>query len=116
MKDILLTRSGDLNLSSGDIQETDSVRQVILIRLRWFLNEWRLGPVFGVPYFEEILIKNPNRTAIKQIFRNKIMEVDEVNDVRDIEITINNKTREAHVSFTAITDEETIHEEVKINA
>ena len=55
MKDLLLDESGDLLLDeTGDIQFTDSITQAIAIRLRWFLNEWKLGPELGIPYYEEV--------------------------------------------------------------
>ena len=59
MKDVLLTDAGDLLINSvGDISLTDSVQQAIAVRLRWFADEWRLGRDIGVPYFEDILIKD----------------------------------------------------------
>lgn len=43
MKDLLLDRDSDLSVTeNGDICLTDSIRQAIFIRLRWFLGEWKL--------------------------------------------------------------------------
>ena len=71
MKDILLTADGGLAIGeTGDISITDSVRQAIRVRLRWFFQEWRLGPEIGIPYYEEILVKNPNNLRIKQSIRD----------------------------------------------
>ena len=52
MKDLLLTRDGDLYIdpATGDIKITDSVEQAIKIRLLWFWQEWRLGPQKGIPW------------------------------------------------------------------
>ena len=45
MLDIQLDKNGDLAVSeTGDIFMTQSVKQAVLIRLRWIYNEWRLGP------------------------------------------------------------------------
>lgn len=56
MKDLLLDKDGDLYLTpNGDVSLTDSVRQAILIRLRWFLGEWKFNTSFGLPYFSQIL-------------------------------------------------------------
>ena len=95
MKDLLLTRDGDLyiNPATGDIQITDSVEQAIRIRLLWFWGEWRLGPDHGIPYFEEILIKNPNKLRIRQLFREAIMPVEEVVKLRDLQANIDPATR-----------------------
>ena len=83
MKDLLITRSGDLYIdpATGDIIITDSVEQAIQIRLRWFFKEWRLGPRKGIPYWEEVLIKNPNKLRIRQLFREAILSVEEVEDL-----------------------------------
>lgn len=50
MSDIRLDKNGDIEVSpTGDIYLTESVRQAVLIRLRWIWNEWRLGPELGFP-------------------------------------------------------------------
>lgn len=113
MKDLLLTLDGDLALAAtGDISITDSIRQAIVIRLRWFLNEWRLGPDFGLPYFEEILIKNPNEARIRQIFLEAILEVDEVSDAEILSFNIDKQNRKARLVFEAVTGEDFIRDEV----
>ena len=113
MLDILLDRDGDLKVSeTGDISLTESVRQAIIIRLRWFLGEWRLGPGNGLDYWGTVLVKNPNLVKIRQAIRDEIMSVDEVNEVQlDHDV----KERTLTVRFEAVTDEETIRDEVKIN-
>ena len=89
MKDLLLTSDGDLAVVSGNFVDlTDSVAQAITVRLRWFFSEWRFAPQYGVPYFEEILIKNPNDLRITQIIREEVMTVKEVEAVKEISVTI----------------------------
>jgi len=79
MKDILLNRDGDLYIGDdGDIAITDSVRQAVKIRLQWFLYEWKFYPDTGVPYFEDILVKNPSIDKIRGILRDEIMSVDDM--------------------------------------
>jgi len=115
MTDILLTRDGDLNINEwGDISLTESIRQAVRIRLLWFFQEWRFAPGLGVPYWEEILIKNPNITRIRRIIRDEAMSVDGVQDVRNIVIDINANTRNARFSFDLIISDETYREEVDI--
>lgn len=116
MLDILLTGSGDLKISdSGDIELTNSVRQAILIRLRWFLGEWRFGPEAGLPYLEEILIKNPNIVRCIELFRGAILSVDEVRNVENMILDINPSTRRGVLKFRAITEKEIFDEEVLIS-
>lgn len=113
MLDILLTPDGDLNITeSGDIQLTESVRQAIRVRLLWFFSEWRFAPEFGVPWFEDILVKNPTANRIRRIIRSEIMSVEKVRDIRDLQIDINAQSRRAVFSFIVVTDEETYREEM----
>ena len=115
MLDILLTPDGDLNITDhGDIRLTESVRQAIRIRLLWFFAEWRFAPEIGVPYFEDVLIKNPNINRIRRIVRREVMGVREVRDVRNMQVGIDPQSRRFRVAFDAVTNEETYREEVEI--
>ena len=98
----------------GDIQLTESVRQAIRIRLLWFFGEWRFSPNAGLPYFEDVLIKNPNINRIRRIVQNEVMSVREVRDVRELHIEFNAQRRIAVISFEAVTDDEIYREEVEI--
>jgi hypothetical protein len=102
MKDFLLTPGGDLHINpaTGDIEITDSVEQAIRIRLLWFLNEWRLGRDFGIPYREDVLIKNPNKLRIRQLFRDAIVSVEEVESVEEINASIT-PSRQLTVTYKA---------------
>lgn len=100
MKDLLLDDSGDLLLDkNGDIQFTDSIKQAIAIRLRWFANEWKLGPDFGIPYYEEAFIKNPSQTLLEERMREAIESVDEVDEIEDFSLRIDSKLRKLDVAF-----------------
>lgn len=115
MTDILLTPYGDLNITEfGDITLTESVRQAVRIRLLWFFSEWRLGPEFGVPYFEEFFIKNPNIMLIRSIVREQVKSVDDVIEVRNLSIDLNKQTRLLVIRFIFVTSEETYREEVMV--
>jgi len=115
--DILLDPGGDLKVSeTGDISLTQSVRQAIRIRLLWFLGEWRLGPLVGLDYWGTVLVKNPNMVKIRQAIRNEILSVEEVTAVNDVQLLHDKKARTLTVRYEAVTDEETIRDEVRINA
>lgn len=116
MLDILLDKSGDIHLSpDGDISTTDSARQAILIRLRWIFAEWRLGPEFGFPWFEEVFVKNPNTEKIRQIVRNKIMSVKNVRDVNVSKVVFDKANRTAVVKYSGKVCEEIFEDEVILN-
>ncbi len=61
-----------------------------------------------------MLIKNPDIDAFEMAVREKIFEIEEITDVRDVSITFDNKTRKGKIYFEALTDFETIREEVQI--
>ncbi len=114
--DILLDKNGDILVSdTADITPKYSVRQDVKIRLQWFFEEWRFAPEYGLPYFDEVFIKNPNLDRIAQIIREEAAKVTDVTEVRDVRVTYDKTTRSAAISFTIITDYATFTEEVKIN-
>lgn len=115
--DILFDADGDLHISPrGDILLGNSVAQKIRIRLLWFEQEWRWRLDEGLPYRSGLLVKNPDVDAFESQIRARIFDVKEVTAVRDVQITYDRKERIARIRYTALTDYETIEEEVILNA
>lgn len=115
MVDILLDPVGDLYISpTGDIRLEDSVAQKIRIRLLWFEGEWRWDTEEGMPYFDRLLIKNPDTDYFESLVRQRIFEVTEVTEVKEVSVAYDRRLREAVIRYTALTDLETIREEVRI--
>ena len=113
--DIMLDSRGDLLVTkAGDILLEDSVAQKIRIRRLWFEGEWRWNTDEGMPYMTSLLVKNPDTDYFESVVREKIFEVDEVVDVKDVRIVYDSRTREAVIHYVALTDLETIKEEVGI--
>ena len=106
---------GVLDILLGDIILTQSVRQAIKIRLKWFLGEWRLGPLLGLDYWGTVLVKNPNLVKVRQAIRDEILSVEEVTGVNRVDLKADAAKRQLIVSYEAVTSEETFREEVKIN-
>lgn len=114
--DILLSPDGDLYITQkGDISLAESVAQKIKIRIRWLLGEWRWDEEEGLPYKDELFIKNPDVDGFEQLVREKIFDVTEVTEVKDVNVTYDSRTRTGKIKFTALTDTETIREEVEID-
>lgn len=112
----MLDSSGDISVSPvGDIALTDSIRQAVLIRLRWIYGEWRLGEEMGFPWFETVFVKNPNTPKIRQLIRNEIMQVDGVKDANVKSVKYDTAERKATIKFEFTTDEETYREEVTLD-
>lgn len=115
MIDILLNSGGDIAVSAtGDISITESVRQAVLVRLRWIYNEWRLGPELGFPWFEEVFVKNPNIVKVRQLIRDEIMQVDGVTTAAVTDVKYDPAKRTATFAYTCTVGAETFAEEAKL--
>lgn len=116
MNDILLNRNGDLYINeNGDISLTTSVVQAVKIHLRWFFEEWKFSPQFGIPWFDEVTIKNPDTERIRRIIRDEIEKVESVVEARDVKVIVDKLTRKANISFKILTTQDAFKEEVIIN-
>lgn len=114
--DILLKADGDLYISpDGDIALENSVAQKIKIKLKWFEGEWKWDQEEGLPYFTQLMVKNPDTDLFESLVREKIFEVDEVTDVKDVSVTFSSRKRTAHISYVAYTDTDVIRGEVDLN-
>lgn len=116
MKDILLDKDGDISLTGdGDISLVTSPVQEVLIKLKWYFAEWVFDPEKGIPWYESVLVKDPDIDGIKKMFIREIMDVDDVIEVPQMNILVNAKTRQALVRFRMRTSKETYDEEVVLH-
>jgi hypothetical protein len=114
-RDFLLDpATGDLMIVNGDLVLTsgvDSVRQAIYQALNLYRGEWFLDENFGLPMFEEILVKDvtggQNFGAVRELLRQYILGAPGVASVGDILLTFDSTHRKASASFTAIADDGT---------
>ena len=113
--DILLNNDGDLEINpQGDIVLTDSVAQKIKIKLQWLLGEWKWNREEGMPYLEHLFLKNPDIDFCESMIREKIFEIEEITDVKNIEIVLDGKMRKAAIFYMALTDYGKIKGKVEI--
>ena len=116
MKDLLLDDSGDLLLDEfGEIHFTDSVKQAIEIRLKWFAKEWKLGPDLGIPYYDEVFVKNPSEQLIEERMREAISDVEEVDEILSFTLSIDRILRKLKVVYAVSSSENTIEGSVTVN-
>lgn len=97
--DLILDSSGDLIL----IDNAERVAQQIKITLLLFKGEWFLNTAAGMPYFEEILVKNPNLAHVKQKIYKAIMSVLGVTSVDYLDLAVDPLTRRLKVRYAATT-------------
>lgn len=108
MKDLALNPlTHDLEIRDQDIlfvEKTDYIVQKLKIKLQFFLGEWFLDTSIGIPFFEEILIKNPNLPDIENLLKAAIIEVDGVNEILEFESNFSKSTRSLDTTFKVNTD------------
>jgi len=97
------------------INGADKVAQQIKITLLAFLGEWFLDVTFGVPYLEEILVKNPHMAAIETILRSHITDVPHVLRLESFALDWDRARRNLGVNFVAITDYGPITDSFKLD-
>ena len=92
--DLTLDATGNLLFVTDELEE---LRQRLTHRLRSFRGEWFLDTRLGVPYFEDILVKNPRRELVTSILREVILKTDGVASIKTFTLDIDNATRAATV-------------------
>lgn len=111
--DINLSTYNDLLVIDGDLVLTNDadpnngganpILQDILQTLRYFLGEWFLNTTEGLPWFQEIMVKNPDLSKIETILMNAILGRPGVTQLTEFTLTPNFSIRLLSVSFRCIT-------------
>lgn len=111
--DLLLDDNNDLVIERYDLQLVTGlslIKQRLTQRFRFYFNEWYLATNEGVPYFEEILIKGPDRVRVESILKSTIVETEGVTSLTAFELDYNNETRSLSLVFSCETDQGLIEE------
>jgi hypothetical protein len=106
MSDLMLDTSGDLSIVGGDlvlVDGIDAIKQLLTQRLKFFLGEWFLALDKGIPYFEKVLIKNPNQIVLDTIFKKQILSTPGVQALEQFDLQLNTVTRSLAVTLRART-------------
>lgn len=106
----LLFKDGKLVLVSG----ANLVAQRIKVTLLTFLGEWFMDTTIGVPYLEKVLVKPADKAKLENIFRKKILSVQDVKKVNNINTSINRIERHLIVEFEAETEKTVVRDSVVI--
>lgn len=96
--------TGDMVREGGRfvrIGGVESIAQAVRSRLRLLLGDYFIDPQEGVPYWEQILVKNPSLSAVREIFRRTIVGTPGVDEVLQLDLTL---STERHLRVTARCD------------
>lgn len=103
---LLQTPDGDIDLTGGKQTLVTDPVQAGAIKLRnrllLFKGEWFRDTRVGLPYFEQILVKNPNIALLENIFRQAIVSTPPFVSAT-VKVTLDAK-RKATVAFVAKVD------------
>jgi hypothetical protein len=105
MSDLALDTDGDIKITGSDLTLTtgvDAVKQHLSQRLRTFYGEWFLNMEIGVPYFQQVLRKNPDPVVIDSIFKREIINTPGILQLTEFNLDIAPATRELALSFKAL--------------
>jgi hypothetical protein len=109
MSDIALNyvgQTGDLDLTGHRVSLITgeaAIEQQVRIRLRFLTGSWYLDEAQGLPYLEDILIKNPDLLLVQSIFREAIESTPQISAVTNINVDLG-EARKLTVTFTATMD------------
>lgn len=92
----LVVETDDLVLVEGDA----AIGQGVTFALGVFLGEWFLDESQGLPYFTEILVKNPNLVAVREWFRLTIAESPGITSIETLQLVFA-LNRRLSVTFSA---------------
>ena len=96
----------DLQIQNFDlvlINDIDQIAQNLNIRLRFFVGEWFLDTLVGIPYYQYFFIKNPNQIQVDTFLKDEILNTDGVTNLTSYASDYDGSTRQYSVEFTAVT-------------
>jgi len=103
MSDILLdTTTHDIEIENYDFELVtgiDKVVQQIKIRLLFFKGEWFLDTLQGLPFYDDIFVKNPNIPNIDNIIKSEIVNTPNVKELLSYESDYDNTNRSLTITF-----------------
>lgn len=98
------TLTGDLAIVSGDLvvinDPRDAVAQDISQALKTYFGEWFLDQDIGVPYFQQILVKNPDGDVVDGVLKRAIANRSGVLSILSWDLNYNNAVRQLSLKAT----------------
>jgi hypothetical protein len=79
----------DVKVPFNILRGAPAIAQRLQVRLRFFKREWFLDQRQGMPYFEAILIKNPDVTLVQSLFRRAILSTPGVLSIVKLRTSLN---------------------------
>jgi len=106
MSTLKLDTTGDLAIESNELVILSDLvaetAQRLTIKFKFFLGEWLLDDRVGLPLYEKVLVKNPNLSEIRRIYRSVILNDPAVDTLENFDLELNTSTRTLSLDFQAV--------------
>jgi len=92
----------DIELAQGDLRTVDAldaITQHVAIGLQFFRGEWLLDQRIGIPYYQNILIKNPDFNLVRFLLREAVLQTPGVTGLTSFTTTFTPAPRSLGVQF-----------------
>lgn len=83
----------DVKVPFNIIRGAPAIAQRLMVRLQFFKREWFLDKRQGMPYFEAVLVKNPDLTLVQSLFRRAILSTPGVLAIAKFRTSLDTPTR-----------------------
>lgn len=107
MTALLQTSNGDLDITLGKLSLVSGPTekaQKISNRLQLFATEWFLDQRVGVPYYDVVLVKDPDLLVVQRLLQHVVESVPGITEA-SVETIFDNAGRELTYSWVATDDE-----------
>lgn len=105
---LALDEDGDLAIPVRIIRGPEAIIQRINSRFGFFLGEWFLDRRLGVPYYRDVLVKNPSIPLVTSVFRRVLAGTPGVERVLSFKASLAPATRTLTASFEALLEDQTV--------
>lgn len=102
VRDFLLDANGDIAVINGDfavVADAPAVKQGIQVRTQMFTGDCYINLDVGVPWREDVLIKDPDPNLVREVIGARIASVPDVLNVAGAELSIDGATREGSIGY-----------------
>ncbi len=107
-----LDSDGDMALSAAGIPffigSSDEAIQRLRVRFKMFLGEWYRDQNLGVPYYQHVLIKQPNLVLIRSLWRQLILDTPGITGINRLTESFDRVARELRPVFEAVFEDGTV--------
>ena len=105
MTTLKLDSTGDLAVENNTLvlltDLTAETAQRLQTKFKFFYGEWDLEPRAGMPMLEKVLVKNPDLTELRTLYREIIIQDAAIDTVNSLEFNFDTLSRTLSISFEA---------------